>query len=105
MPRTDSQMCFGLDSDVYQDGVRYEIETTADSWYEYYENEPEYDYDAYVESGFFDSCSELPVDTTYVVEASRVGFDPKRPYTVKLGDVIINPDTDERQAFDIKPKK
>ena len=104
VPKTDSQMCFSIDSAVYQDGFKYEMGVTADSWYEYYENEPD-DYDAYVESGFFDSCSDLPVDTTYVVEAVRVGFDPEKPYTVKLGSVNIDPDTDKRQAFDIKPKK
>ena len=104
VPKNDSQMCFSINSYVYQDGARYEIETAADSWYEYFADNA-LSHEGYVESGFYDSCSELPVDTTYVVEASRVGFNPKRPYTVKLGDVKKDPDTKQRQAFEIKPSK
>ena len=103
VPRTNSRMCFG-DSDVYQDGTRYEIGIIGDSWYEYFADDSAYP-DGYVESGFFNACAKLPVDTTYVVEASRVGFNPKKPYTVKLGRVNIDPVTKERQAFDIKPQQ
>ncbi len=101
---SDAQMCFGVDSEVYQDGARYEIETVADSWYEYFADNSGSP-DGYIESGFFDSCTDLPLDTTVVIKSSRVGFNPKRPYTVKLGSVEIDPRTDERQSFEIKPQK
>ncbi len=106
VPRNDSQMCFSIDSDVYQDGARYEIGIISDSWYSFFASANN-DNAGYVESGFYDSCSELPVDTTYVVKASNVGFNPKRPYTVKLGGVKKDPftDTRQRQAFEIKPSK
>ena len=101
---SDSQMCFAVDSHVYQDGAVHEIETIDDSWYEYFSDDT-VDPNGYVESGFFSSCDDLPVDTTYVVKASRVGFNPKRPYSVKLGSVEVNPDIEERQVFEIKPNK
>jgi len=99
---SDAQMCF-VKSEVYQDGAVYDIGVIDDSWYKYFSEDRLGS--GYVESGFFSSCEDLPVDTTFVVNASSVGFNPKRPYSVKLGSVEINPETEERQVFEIKPNK
>ena len=99
----DVQTCF-INDHVYQDGAVYDMKFIYDSWYEYFGDDTDHHYHGYIESGYFDSCTEFPVDTTIVVEAARVGFDPKRPYTVKLNSVVVDAETEERKPFEITPK-